>query len=184
MWLVLLVAATALAALCPALAQADEIRAERLVKTAYLFHFSGLVEWPGASFASPDSPLRVGVMGADDVADELARMVASRPVQGRPIIVSKVRPGAPRFDGHMLYIGDSLRAQLPDILDAVRGQPVLTVTQTENALAFGSVINFLSLDGSLRFEISRQAAAQARLTISSRLLSVSYKFSPGSPKFR
>ncbi|WP_206668722.1 YfiR family protein [Lacisediminimonas profundi] len=174
----------ALAALCPALAQADEIRAERLVKTAYLFHFSGLVEWPDGSFASPDSPLRVGIMGADDIADELVRMIASRQLQGRPIIVSKLKPSAPRSMVHMLFIGDSLREQLPDILDAVKGQPVLTITQTENALAFGSMINFLSIDGSLRFEISQQAPAQARLTISSRLLSVSHKFSPGSPKFR
>ncbi|WP_370653314.1 hypothetical protein [Lacisediminimonas sp.] len=42
----------------------------------------------------------------------------------------------------------------------------------------------MSVEGALRFEISADAAAQANLSISSRLLGVSYRLAPVSPKFR
>ena len=49
-------------------AQADEYR----VKAAFLYKFGSYIEWPSGSFARADSPVTIGVMGADALADELA----------------------------------------------------------------------------------------------------------------
>ncbi len=168
----------------PALAQGGAGNAEQLVKAAYLFHFCGLVDWPESSFRTPQSPLKVGILGNDALADELTRLVASRPPQRRPIVVIKSPPIAERNSVHLLYVDDKFRGQLQMISSALKGQPVLTVTNSEQALKFGSIINFLSVDGALRFEISADAATEANLAISSRLLAVSYRLAPGSPKFR
>lgn len=168
----------------PAYSQATEPDvAERMVKAAYLFHFSTLVSWPAEAFAGPEIPLRVGVLGDDELADELSRMVASRPAGARPVNVIKLRRNQ-RANPHILFIGDALRAQLPELIAQFKGQPVLTVTETERALAFGSMINFISVDRTLRIEISRPAVAQSNLQVSSRLLAVSYQFTPASPKLQ
>jgi hypothetical protein len=168
----------------PAYAKGTGPNAERLVKAAYLFHFCGLVDWPATSFATPESPLRVVILGDEALADELERLVASRPGQRRSILVSKASQFTERNAPHLVYVQDSLRAQLPAILSTLKGKAVLTVTQSEQALTLGGVINFISVDGVLRFEISADAAAQANLSISSRLLAVSYRLAPVSPKFR
>jgi hypothetical protein len=163
----------------PALAQTPD--PERLVKAAYLYHFCTLVNWPPGSF-SADGALRVGVLGDDELADELQKVIASRPRGGRAIEVLKLRRS--RHDVQLLFVGDALRASLAPTLAAYKGLPVLTVTESENALERGSVINFVPVHGSLRFEVSQQAASESKLEISSRLLSVSWNFAPASPKFR
>lgn len=169
----------------PALAQTQggNYHQEQIVKAAYLFHFLGLVDWPASSFSSPQSPLAVGVMGNDALADALARLAAKRAAQGRPIVVTKLSRPTERAAVHLLYVDDRFRGQLPSLFSALEGQAVLTVTHSAEALTFGAIINFINVDGSLRFEISAAAAQQAKLSISSRLLAVSYRLTPGSPKF-
>ncbi len=81
-------------------------RAQR-VKAAlpYLYKFAGYVEWPENSFARPDTPLTFGVMGDETVAAELARLVAGRSVEGRPLAVRRVKEGEPLAGLQVLFIG-------------------------------------------------------------------------------
>src|SRR5882762_11344283 len=60
-------------------AQADEYR----VKAAFLYKFGSYIEWPSGSFARTESPVAIGVMGADALADELVQIVAGRNVNGQ-----------------------------------------------------------------------------------------------------
>src|SRR5438034_9980654 len=80
-------------------AQADEYR----VKAAFLYKFGSYIEWPDRRFARPDSPLAIGVMGANALADELAQIVAGRSVNGRAVQVRKLRPGDPIAGLHILF---------------------------------------------------------------------------------
>lgn len=178
----LLLAMAAWGLLRPAFANGGE--SERLVKAAYLYHFCALVNWPPGSFPGPDAPLRVGVLGDDELADELHKIVSSRPRAGRQIEVIKLRRARERQDIQLLFLADSQRSTLPTVLTPLKGQPVLVVTESENALERGSMINFVPVHGSLRFEVSQQTLTESRLEISSRLLSVAWNFSPASPKFR
>lgn len=173
-------AAAAGALLCPVFAQTVE--AERLVKAAYLYHFCTLVQWPADRFSAADAPLRVGILGDDELADDLQKVIAGRPRAGRAIEVVKLK--RTRTDLQLLFVADSQRAALASLLAPYRGLPVLTVTESENALERGSIINFVPVQGSLRFEVSQQAANESKLAISSRLLSVAWNFTQTSPKFR
>jgi hypothetical protein len=178
----LLLAVAAGVVSCPTFAQSTD--AERLVKAAYLFHFCTLVNWPTTAFPAPDAPLRVGVLGDDELADELQKVIASRPRGGRQIEVLKLRRGREPQGLQLLFVPESQRSAMASILAPYRGHPVLIVTESENALERGSMINFVPIQGSLRFEVSQQALSESRLEISSRLLSVAWNFAPTSPKFR
>lgn len=144
---------------------------EAQIKAAFLYKFASYVEWPETAFAQPDTPLMIAVMGADLVASELVRAVASRRVNDRDVIVKRLATGDPVAGSHILFIGSSASAQLDKLLRAAR-PPVLTVTESEGALAQGSVINFVVADRRVRFEISRGSASKNRLRLSSRLLAV------------
>ncbi|MDB5838688.1 MAG: hypothetical protein JWQ23_640 [Herminiimonas sp.] len=153
----------------------DRIYAERLVKAAYLYKFGSYVVWPERSFAKPDSPLKIGIIGDDELAEELARMVIGRTSNGRPLTVHKIRPDATMPRVHVLFIGGTNRAQIADMLTSFKGQPLLTVTETDHALNLGSMINFVAIDGKLRFEVSPIAAGVGDLAMSPKLFPIAHK---------
>jgi len=152
-------------------AQADEYR----VKAAFLYKFGSYIEWPSGSFASADSPVTIGVMGAEALAEELAQIVAGRNVNGRPVLVRKLRPGDPIAGLHILFIGRVDRGRLAEILAAAKGQALLTVTESEEGLELGSMINFVVVENKVRFDVAPPPSESDNLKISTRLLGVARK---------
>jgi hypothetical protein len=161
------------------LAQADVITAEYNVKAAFLYKFPNYVEWPAQAFERPDSPLVIGIAGADTLADQLVQTVADRTVGGRPVMVRKLRRGEALAGVHMLFVGrDSVRPA--EVLAAANGKPVLTVTESQDAFALGSVINFVVMDDKVRFDVALGPAELGNLKVSARLLTVARKILAGS----
>ena len=156
-------------------AQSEVQPPEYRIKAAFLYKFGGYIEWPERAFARADSPIAIGVMGADALADELAEIVAGRNVNGRPVSVRKLRAGDSIAGLHVLFIGRSDSGRLPEILAAAKGRPLLTVTESEQALDLGSVINFVVVDDKVRFDVALVPAEQGSLKISARLLAVARK---------
>jgi hypothetical protein len=170
-WLALL-----LVALWPLFAQSQSNSTlERQVKAAYLYKFAGFVEWPEGSFARPDSPVVIGVAGADQLAEQLEQTVAGHTANGRPLLVKRIKRGDSLAGLHMLFIAAQDKSLAQEMLAASRGQPVLTVTDGGDAAGLGSMINFVIADERLRFEVSLKHAAAARLKISARMLSAAYR---------
>jgi hypothetical protein len=164
----------------PRPAQADTQADEYRVKAAFLYKFGSYIEWPSGSFARADSPVAIGVMGADALADELAQIVAGRNVNGRPVLVRKLRPGGPIAGLHVLFIGGSDSGRLAEILAAARGRALLTVTESEGGLELGSMINFVVVEDKVRFDVAPPPPESGNLKISARLLGVARKVVPKS----
>ncbi len=148
----------------------------RQVKAAYLYKFASYVEWPSGAFADAHSPIIIGVMGEDALADELAQVVASRTVSGRPLSVRKVRRGEDTLGGiHMLFVGRLERSRLAETFATLKGRPILTVTDADDALALGSMVNFVATGDKLRFEVAVTTAEVSRLKISALMLAAAHK---------
>jgi len=143
---------------------------ESSVKAAYLYKFLTYVDWPATAFASAASPQVIGVMGADDVFADLQRLVAGRTVNGHPLVATRVAPGDSVELLHVLYIGRSAPAAA--VLRTVATRPILTITDARSGLAEGSALNFVLVEGRVRFEASLPAAERAGLKLSARLLAV------------
>jgi hypothetical protein len=147
---------------------------ERGVKAAFLYKFLGYVEYPQET-----GPLVVGVLGADDIGAELARITTGRNVGGRAVTVRILREGDGLTGLHMLFVGaDAQRSAA--LLRSAQQQGVLTVTESDNGLQQGSVINFRLVEERVRFEVSLPAAEKNGLKLSSRLLSVAYHVLKGN----
>ena len=157
----------ALALLLPAAGAAQVLEHE--VKAAYLFRFLSFIEWPPASFATPQAPIAVGVLGADDVLYELQDLVLGRTVQGRGVTVQRVRPGEGVAGLHVLFAGGRSVEQLAR-LGPVHG--LLVVSDAPYGLETGAVVNFVRAEGRVRFEVDLGAAARRGIRISSRMLAV------------
>lgn len=152
---------------------------ERQVKAAYLYKFAGFVEWPDGSFARPDSPLVIGVAGADALAEQLEQSVAGHSVNGRAVQVKKVRRGEALAGLHVLYLGALEKTALQEMLAASRGLALLTVSDSDEVYAMGSMINFVMAEDKVRFDVALKPVAQAHIRISARMLLAAYRVQTG-----
>ncbi len=72
----------------------------------------------------------------------------------------------------ILFVGSSERAHIDELMQIVKTLPILTVGETPGFAERGGVIRFVLEDNRVRFEINVDAAHEADLTISSRLLTL------------
>jgi hypothetical protein len=144
-------------------AAAQDVTLEYRVKAAYLYNFVKFVDWPAAARTGP---LTLCVAGRNPFGDVLADTIRGESIDGRPLatrVVADADPSCP-----VVFIPGGVAAG--PFLSAARGTPTLTVGETDSFLMQGGIIAFVADGRTVRFAISTDAAAQAKLTISSRLL--------------
>ena len=143
------------------------------VKAAFLYRFVDYAEWPDRR--SPDRPLTIAVLGDDGVAEALARSVQARKTPDRAITVLNIEQLDQAGDAEILFISRAAARQLRTAPASFVRRPTLVVTEEEEGLTAGAVINFLVVEGRVRFEVSLPAAEARGLKLSSRLLSVALR---------
>jgi hypothetical protein len=151
-------------------ARSAEIYQEAAVKAAFLYRFTGYVEWPTASI--PVDHFTIAVLGSKPVLSELERVVAGRTIKDRPASVRPVTSVRQAMDAQLIYLGSDFDGDLNGAVNALAGKPILVVADDLNGLDAGAVLSFVMIDRRVRFDISLPAAQQANLKISSELLGV------------
>jgi hypothetical protein len=154
----------------PNLAAANPVHGEYEVKAAFLLNFARLVEWPAASFASPHAPLVLAVFADDEVDDSIERGVRGKTVGSHPVQVVRIARGEDVAGSHIVFVSSGDRDRNRRVIKAALGKSVLTVGDANDFVQDGGIINFFIKDQKIRFAINRQAAENAGLRISSRLL--------------
>ena len=159
-----------LSAATPARPNTDSL--ESAVKAAYLCKFPDFVSWPPDALGADGFVLCV--VGQGPFGNLIERAAQGQSVQQHAIVVRRYPSIAGNPGCNLLFAAGSGAQSVSEILAVLRGSPVLTVTdgQTEEALG---IINFVMVDGRVRFEINRSALAQTGLAISSKLLSLAVR---------
>jgi hypothetical protein len=145
---------------------------ESQVKALFLLNFAKYVDWPSTAFPAADAPIVIGVIGEGGFEGELAAAVGNKSVDGRLIQVRQLQTPEGPDKCHIVFIRSSKKAGLDEILSRIKTKPVLTVGETDQFLEQGGAINFVKKEGKIRLEINLDAARQANVQISSKLLSV------------
>jgi hypothetical protein len=152
-----------------AMAQAPDV--EAAVKATYLYKFAPFVEWPPDAFRFPSDSLVLCVAGTDAVARLVDEAVKGQNVRGRAVTVAHVGASARERRCHILYVAGHGESAV-SALDSVRGSAVLTVTDAAREQRMRGIINFVTTDNRVRFEIDLDTALENKLIISSKLLSL------------
>lgn len=154
----------ALLAAAPSRAQTSD----ETVKATFLYRFASFVTWPPASFSDPAAPIRLCVVGAEPFGRLLEHAVAGQGVDGRSFEVRRMSAITGVVGCNIVYAGGE---RADETLRAVRGLPVLTVTDASRGDARG-MIHFVIVDDRVRFYIDDARAAESGLFLSSRLLAL------------
>lgn len=140
-------------------------------KANMLWNLAKFVEWPGTP-ADPKAPLIVTILGEDDLAGDLAGVLSSKMVNGRPVFVRFARRAQDAKGSQILYVAATEVPRMNEALLAVDSQPVLTVSDVPGFAAHGGMVGFMAQGGKVRFEVNRGHAEKTGLKLSAKLLAL------------
>jgi len=183
-------------------AEADkEINTEYQLKAAFIYNFMKFVEWP-ESISNPEKnisekkkePVVLGVLG-ENYLKEYLNSLSGKTIKDRPIKIVIIEG----FDAykkknsdavvknylaenrksieacHLLLISPSEKEQLAEILKFTEKLPILTVSDISHFAGAGGVIEFVTENNKIRFDVNTVSAEAKKLKISSQLLQLARK---------
>jgi hypothetical protein len=136
----------------------------------YIRRFAVAATWPAEALPAGGS-LTFCVVGDRAVRDALERALEGTTIQNRPAVVVFGTPEKPA-SCHILYMSAVPSSQVQRLLAAVRGMPVLTMSDHERFNSSGGITEFYYLAGRLRFYIEPEAVKSAGIQLPARLIQI------------
>lgn len=151
----------------PAPAQIADPGAEAGVKAGFVGNFTKLVEWPADAVAGS---LTVCIAGEIQPVESAFSKLDGRTAQAYSIrVIKNVQPGA-TGQCQVLYIPQGAERQLGELLRAAGRSKTLTVSDVPGFAAAGGMIELVTVDNRIQFEVNNGSAKRAGLKLSSQLL--------------
>jgi hypothetical protein len=141
------------------------------VKAAFLYNFAKFAEWP-ADILAPGQRLSLCVIGDNAVTDALKQTIKGHTIESHELTVQVVNADGPIRSCHLLYAGGLDAKQAIQLIDALKGAPVFTVSDGDKFAELGGVAQLILENDRMRFAINVASAQRARLQLSSKLLSL------------
>lgn len=146
---------------------------EYILKAGYIYNFTKFIKWPeGADREITNRGLNFCLVGEDpfgNILDKFAKKLKKKNRDLRIIPQASIKE-MPQC--HILFVSQSEKSNLNQILPRVREYPVLVIGDTPGFAQKGVGINFFLQKNKIRFEVNREALERAGLVVSSELLNL------------
>lgn len=169
----LIVCALLWATAVPRADDASRVALEYELKAVFISKLVSFVQWPAAAFESPDEPLILVVLGDDPFGDVLEQALSETRASGRSLVVERVARLEALEKSHVLFVSDSERENTCEILRAVDGRPVLSISDFSGFSDRGGVLTLKMRRQRVRLSFNSAAYRRTGLTISAKLLQIS-----------
>jgi hypothetical protein len=165
--LLLLLLTGCIAWLVPPASADDAPVPENTMKAAYLYNFALLTEWPKS--AERETSFRLCVFGSDELSRPLENL-HGRMIDSRILRLQQVADAIEARQCNMLFVGDADYGRAGRLIEALRGQPILIVTDDSHLLRLGAMLLIQREAKRLAFEVNLEPAKRSQLRFSSKLL--------------
>jgi len=145
---------------------------ESQVKAAYLYNFGKFVRWPAKAAVET---FDICVLGKDTFGPALLATVTGESIDGKSVVARNIPSVQEASNCRILFVSSSEDKRLKVILAAAKRLGTLTVSDIPDFAAQGGMIELVTQEGRIRFEVNLTAVNQAGLTVSSELLKVAVK---------
>lgn len=141
-------------------------------QAAYIYNFTNYIEWPGEY---KTGAFVIGVLGKDDVTEELKQLAAKKNVKGQTMSVIEYKSVNEVSKCHILFVSKNQSSQIAEAITSLGSSNTLIIADKTNLLTKGAGIAF-SFDGSkLFFEISKNNITNRGLKINPALEKLALK---------
>jgi hypothetical protein len=156
----------------PSISAQTDSAPEYYFKAAFLANFARLTEWPPDAFQNAEQPLVLCVQDPKPFGDALAE-IDGKIIKGRKLTVTTCGSIDKLSGCHILFANSSDPKLRQKAARAVEKKPVLVVGEEEGFVEKGGMINFISVNNRIGFEINKTNSDAAGLKVSARLLKLS-----------
>ena len=154
---------------------------EYQVKAVYIYNFSRFVEWPAKPGQLADG-FSICVLGQDPFGQSLNSALANVTIAGKKVAIKRVSSPQEAENCRVLFISGSEDKRLKQILEALDGASILTVSDMPEFTARGGMMQFVWDGDRVRFEVNLTTAEHAGLSLSSELLKVAVNVKGQGPR--
>ena len=139
------------------------------VKAVFLFHFIDFVNWPEGKSNQEDR--NICIYGSDPF-DSRLRVLADADLQQKTVHVLSEISLASSSKCHTLYVGQSKRKQLDEIIDYLADSPILTVSDIGGFASRRGMIGFTVKSGKVKLEVNLNSVKASGIKLSSNLIEI------------
>lgn len=144
-----------------------------ILQANYLYNIAKLVEWKDEGMRQGN--FIIGVIGGANLYQELIKQYSTRTIGKQPIEVRKLPRSTDVERCHILFVGKSELALLPDIYKHMQNRPTMVVTEYAGALEDGAVVNFVKVENLLKYELSMANAKKHGLVVGLTLKNLAHR---------
>ena len=138
------------------------------VKATFVFNFLKFVSWPPQALASAAN-LDACVFGDSQISTPLEAF-SGQAVEGHKLTVKRVVDPSDLQFCHLVFVSEVESRRAAIALGVTHNLSALTIGEQADFLSRGGMINFVSEDNKVRFDINQAAAERVNLKISAHLL--------------
>lgn len=145
---------------------------EEQVKAVFLLNVTRFVTWPEGGRNYQEKPFTFCVVGNKHFADEMALVLKGELIFATQpnVVASDIPENIPPCD--LLYIDKSVERDVWQILDKIKGLPVLSVGDHSKFCSSGGGVALLLKESRIKVQINVEAVRRQRLQVSSKLLRI------------
>lgn len=144
------------------------------VKAAYIYNFTKYINW-NQDFNNSSS-FSIGIYGNSPIKESLKEISQTKSFQNKKVVIKQYDNLEDLEKCHIVYVPVSTNSQkLKSVLSHQNCTNSLVITEKEGNIQYGSVINFVTIENKIKFEISLKEAKARELETSSQLLKMALK---------
>ena len=136
-------------------------------KAVFVYNFITYIHCPESE---QPAVLKIGILGNSSLEEPLREIAKKKSTRKRKLLVDVGENIEDLEQCQVLFIPSEQVGKLKEIQQRLGNQNVLTVTDTPGLADQGVAINFVLIDGRLKFEINQKALQHAGLHASAQLL--------------
>ncbi len=143
-------------------AQTDDYR----IHSVFIYNFTKYFNWKNDGNAE----FVIGVLGNTSLKSELEKRFETKPFINDKRVVVKEFKSVDNISGCQMLIVPALQSgKFEDVLAKVNGKNTLLITDKDGLGKKGSAVNFIKVDGKLRFELNKNALQKNNILASSEI---------------
>jgi len=151
---------------------------EPQLQARFLLNIARFTEWPDGALGGADDPLILCALGAAEPLDGALLALDGAAAGSHRVIVRTGVTAEQAANCQLLFVPDGELGRLPAVRDVIGRRPVLTVGESEAALAAGAMIALRKSDGHPGLVVKVGAARDCDLNFSPQLLNAAAEVLP------
>ncbi len=153
---------------CLSIKKAEAVENSELIRASVIEKVASFIEWPTLNQAQ----FSLCTFENTPLLPALKAYYANSFFKQKPIKLVTPQTVQALSGCQIIYLGVSETQGLDTILQQIKDQPILIISEKKDAVSLGAHVDFFVEDNRLRLEINRTALAKSRLKASYHLLGV------------